>query len=71
MRKEKMIADELQCMFLNGELHGFKEEYINFVSRKLRTGEIKLSELVKEDSNIKEKVHIAYERLRRSYRAFH
>lgn len=27
MKREKMVADELQCMFLEGKLQGFKEEY--------------------------------------------
>jgi hypothetical protein len=38
MRKEKMIADQLQCMFLEGKLNGFKEAYINLITKKLRTG---------------------------------
>jgi hypothetical protein len=32
-------------VFLEGKLDGFKEEYINLITRKLRTGEITLSEL--------------------------
>jgi hypothetical protein len=63
MNREKMIADELQHMFLEGKLHGFKEEYINFVTRRLRTGEKTVDELMQEDSKLKEKVLEASERL--------
>jgi hypothetical protein len=56
MKIEKLIADELQCMFLNDSLIGFKEEYINNISRKLRTGEVKIVELVKKDSDLKVKI---------------
>ncbi|MCM3729678.1 hypothetical protein M3226_29350 [Neobacillus cucumis] len=56
MNKEKMIADELQHMFLEGKLKGFKEEYINFITRKLRTGDTSIDQLIQEDSELKEKV---------------
>ena len=58
-----MVADELQCMFLEGKLHGFKEEYINTITRKLRIGELPLSDLSREDSELKEKILEASSRL--------
>jgi hypothetical protein len=63
MKKEKMIADELQCMFLEEKLLGFNEKYINTITRKLRTGELTIYELVQEDSDLKEKVLEALKRL--------
>ncbi|MDR4949929.1 hypothetical protein [Neobacillus cucumis] len=63
MNKEKMIADELQHMFLEGKLKGYKEEYINFITRKLRTGDTSIDELLREDSELKEKVLEALEHL--------
>jgi hypothetical protein len=63
MNREKMIADELQHMFLEGRLNGFKEDYINLITRKLRTGDIKLDELLREDFDLKEKVLEASERI--------
>ena len=62
MNKEKMIADELQYMFLEGKLKGFKEEYINFITRKLRTGATSIDELI-QGSELKEKVLEASEHL--------
>lgn len=63
MDREKMIADELQCMFLEGKLNGFKEEYINQVTRKLRIGDTKLDELLRENSDLKEILLEASERI--------
>ena len=63
MNKEKMIADELQHMFLEGKLNGFKEEYINFITRKLRTGDTSIDELMQENSELKEKVLEASEHI--------
>ncbi|MED4224271.1 hypothetical protein [Neobacillus cucumis] len=63
MNKEKMIADELQHMFLEGKLKGYKEEYINIITRKLRTGATCIDELIQEDSDLKEKVREASEHL--------
>lgn len=51
-----MIADELQCMFLEGKLNGVKEEYINLITRKLRTSKITVTELIREDPFLKDKV---------------
>ncbi|SEM22548.1 hypothetical protein SAMN05192533_101495 [Mesobacillus persicus] len=56
MKVEKLIADELQCMFLDGKLEGFKEEYINLVTRKLRIGELALSDLIQNDPTLKDKI---------------
>ena len=56
MKIEKLIADELQCMFLEEKLIGINERYINLITRKLRTGEIKLTELIGNDFHLKEKV---------------
>lgn len=63
MKKEKMIADELLCTFLEEKLLGFKKEYINIITRKLRTGELTINELVQKDSALKEKVEEAIARL--------
>ena len=56
MRKEKIIADELQCMFLEGNLHGFKEEYINYITRRLRKGNLRIKELMGLNAKLREKV---------------
>jgi hypothetical protein len=64
MKKEKMIADELQCMFLEGRLEGLKEQYINIITRKLRLGHIKIEELLRDDSALKEHVLEASERIK-------
>ena len=63
MNIEKMIADELQHMFLEGRLKGFKEEYINVITRKLRTGDTSIDELMQKDSVLKEKVLEASEHI--------
>ncbi|RVT57223.1 hypothetical protein [Niallia taxi] len=63
MKKEKMIADELQCMYLEGRLVEFDERYINKISRKLRTGDLSLNELIRDDSILKKVVLEAFERL--------
>lgn len=67
MKKEKMIADELQFMFLEGKLGGLKEEYINHVTRKLRTGEMTLLELMREHPKLKRKLFEAIYRLQKSF----
>lgn len=54
MKNEKIIADELQCMFLEGKLNEVKEDYLNLVTRKLRTGDLTITELLKEDLILKE-----------------
>ncbi|MGJ7909465.1 hypothetical protein [Neobacillus sp. LXY-1] len=59
MKKEKMMADQLQCMFLEGKLNGFKESYINVITRKLRTGKVSIIELMQEDPILKEKIQEA------------
>jgi hypothetical protein len=64
MKREKMIADELQCMFLEGKFNGFKEEYINNITKQLRTGEIEISNLLQKHSELKEKILEAFERLK-------
>lgn len=51
-----MNADQLQCMFLEGKLNCFKEEYTNLITRKLRTGDLRICELIQEDSDLKVKV---------------
>ena len=56
MKIEKLIANELQCMFLEGELNGVKEEYVNNITKKLRTGVLSINELIQEDPTLKEKV---------------
>lgn len=61
--KEKMVADELQSMFLEGLLPGVKEEFVNVISKNLRTGEITIKELLHDHSNLKEKVAEALNRI--------
>ena len=56
MKLKKLIADELQCMFLNDDLIGFREEYINDITMRLRNGEIKLFDLMSNEFQLKEKV---------------
>ncbi|MBT2655851.1 hypothetical protein J7E81_11495 [Bacillus sp. ISL-18] len=56
MKIEKLIADELQCMFLEEKLIDINERYINLITKQLRTGEIKLMELTRDDFDLKEKV---------------
>jgi hypothetical protein len=63
MNREKMIADELQCMFLEGKLQDFNEVYINSVTKQLRTGEVSFFHLAQEDSDLKGKVLEAFARL--------
>ncbi|PKR86815.1 hypothetical protein [Heyndrickxia camelliae] len=63
MKVEKLIADELQCMFLEGQLQDFKEDYINFLTRKLWIGEISVNDLIKEEPKIKDKVSDAVSRI--------
>jgi hypothetical protein len=62
MKIEKLIADELQCMFLEGMLMGIDEKYINSITKKLRTEEVKLTELVSDDFLLNEKVFEALSR---------
>ncbi|MEH7109421.1 hypothetical protein [Bacillus sp. JJ1764] len=63
MKKEKMMADQLQCMFLEGKLSGFKESYINLITRKLRTGKVSIIELMQEDPILKERIQEALVRI--------
>ncbi|MBT2658044.1 hypothetical protein J7E81_22865 [Bacillus sp. ISL-18] len=56
MKLEKIIADELQYMFLNDNLHGFKETYINNITMRLRNGEIKLFDILSDDFDLKDQI---------------
>ncbi|MEH7095659.1 hypothetical protein [Neobacillus vireti] len=56
MKLEKIIADELQYMFLNDTLQGFKETYINNITMRLRNGEIKLFDILSDDFDLKDKI---------------
>ncbi|MGM0904897.1 MAG: hypothetical protein ACQEXB_28115 [Bacillota bacterium] len=49
MKLEKLIADELQSMFLEDRLTGLKEEYVNSITRELRLGIVTLPELIRKD----------------------
>ncbi|WP_121612435.1 hypothetical protein [Mesobacillus foraminis] len=63
MKKEYLVADELQCMFLEGSLPGIKEEIVNLVSKQLRTGDITIAELIEDYPLFKDKVIQAIERI--------
>ncbi|WP_079508768.1 hypothetical protein [Mesobacillus jeotgali] len=61
--KEKMVADELQCMFLEGLLPGIEEVWINILSRNLRNGNLTINDLLCSDALPKEKVDEALNRI--------
>jgi hypothetical protein len=63
MENEKMIADQLQCMFLEGKLPGINERYINQLTRKLRTGCLTVDELIDRQLLLKEQVMEAASRV--------
>ncbi|MCM3587809.1 hypothetical protein M3182_18955 [Mesobacillus maritimus] len=63
MNIEDMVADELQCMFLEEKLCGVKEEELNRITRKIRRREITISELIRQHPMMKEKVKDAMLRI--------
>jgi hypothetical protein len=63
VKKEKMVADELQCMFLEGLLPGIEEEYVNMLSKNLRTGILTIHDLLHGKTLSKEKVNEALNRI--------
>jgi uncharacterized membrane protein len=63
MQIEKMIADELQCMFLEGELIGIQEQYLNLITRKLRTGKLTLFQLIEQNAIAQDKLLEAQARI--------
>ncbi|WP_404328360.1 hypothetical protein [Mesobacillus maritimus] len=63
MKLEKLIADELQSMFLEDRLPGLKEEYVNSITRELRLGIVTLPELIRKDPLLKPNISDAKNRV--------
>ncbi|MCM3586578.1 hypothetical protein M3182_12625 [Mesobacillus maritimus] len=63
MKIEQMIADELQGMFLEGNLNGINEVELNTLTRKLRVGAVTIHELIRDQPLLEEKISVARQRI--------